>query len=74
MWKNIPPENIKKFNIIVFIVLPAISIIAFIIGTKIAVLLFNVKIDIWSILLIFFLLLLTYIRCVIVAYRKLKSK
>ena len=55
MWKNIPPENLKKFNMIVFIVLPAISVIAFIIGTKIAVLFLNVKIDIWGLLFIFFL-------------------
>ena len=74
MFKDIPPENLKKFNIIVFLVLPAISIMAFILGTNIAVSLFNVKIDIWGLLFIFFLLLVTYVRCVIFAYRKMKSK
>lgn len=74
MWKDIPAENKKRFNIIVFIVLPIISIASFIIGTKIAKLLFNIQVDLKGILFVSFLFLITYIRCVMAVYRKLKKK
>jgi formate hydrogenlyase subunit 3/multisubunit Na+/H+ antiporter MnhD subunit len=72
MWKNIPESNKKKFSIIVFFVLPILCIIGFIIGTKIAFLVFNVNIDRSGIVFVLIIILIGYIRCVYMLYNKLK--
>ena len=74
MWKNIPREKRNRFNLIILVALPLISFAAFIIGTKIAILMFNFQIDKIGVFFIIILLLITYINCVIITYRKLKRK
>jgi len=74
MFNNIPEDNKKRFIIIVFIVLPILSILGFLLGTKIAMVVFNSQVSLAGAIFVAFLILITYIRCVVVVYRKLRKK
>ena len=74
MLNNIREDSRKRFTIIVFIVLPILSVLGFLLGTKIAILVFNSKVNLAGALIVAFLILITYVRCVAVIYRKLRKK
>jgi hypothetical protein len=74
MLNNIPEDSRKRFMIIVFIVLPILSTLGFLLGTKIAMAVFNFQVNLAGAIFVTFLILITYIRCVAVVYRKLRKK
>ena len=74
MFNNIPEDRKKRFIIIVFIILPILSILGFLLGTKIALVVFNFQINLAGAIFVALLILITYIRCVTVVYRKLRKK
>ena len=74
MFNNIPEDKKKRFIIIVFIILPILSILGFLIGTKIAMVVFDFQVNLAGAIFVALLILITYIRCVAVAYRKLRKR
>ena len=73
MFNSIREDSRKRFIIIVFVILPILSILGFLLGTKIALIVFNSQADLAGAIFVGSLILITYIRCVAVIYRKLKK-
>ncbi len=70
VWKKIPQENRKKFNIIVFLVLPILFLIGFFVSTKIAIIL-NYRADAQGIIIVIISFIPLYLICIVAVYRKL---
>ena len=73
MWQNIPQEHKRKYNVIIFIVLPICFIVGLLLSAKIALLL-NYKVDLKGAFIVFISLVPLYVMSVIVVNRKLRKK
>jgi hypothetical protein len=73
MWQNIPHEHKRRYNVIIFIVLPICFIVGFLVSAKIALLL-NYKVDFKGAFIVFISLVPLYVMSVIVVNRKLRKK
>ena len=73
MWQNIPQEHKRRYNVIIFIVLPICFIVGLLVSAKIALLL-NYRVDLKGAFIAFISLVPLYVMSVIVVNRKLRNK
>ena len=73
MWQNIPQEHKRRYNVIIFIVLPICFIVGLLVSAKIALLL-NYTVDLKGAFIVFISLVPLYVMSVIVVNRKLRKK
>ena len=73
MWQNIPQEHKRRYNVIIFIVLPICFIVGLLASAKIALLL-NYRVDSIGAFIVFISLVPLYVMSVIVVNRKLRKK
>ena len=73
MWQNIPQEHKRRYNVIIFIVLPICFIVGLLVSAKIALLL-NYRVDSKAAFIVFISLVPLYVMSVIVVNRKLRKK
>ena len=73
MWRNIPEEHRRRFNIIILVALPICFVISYFLSTKIMMSL-NYHLDLKGRFIVGFSFIPLYIMSVIVVYRKLREK
>ena len=73
MWQSIPQEHKRRYNVIIFIVLPICFIVGLLVSAKIALLL-NYRVDSKGAFIVFISLVPLYVMSVIVVNRKLRKK
>jgi hypothetical protein len=73
MWKNIPEEHRRRYNIIIFVALPICFVISYFLSTNIMVAL-NYPLDLKGRFLVGFSFIPLYIMSVIIAYLRLRRK
>ena len=73
MWQKIPQEHKRRYNVIIFIVLPVCFIVGLLVSAKIALLL-NYTVDSHGAFIVFISLVPLYVMSVVVVNRKLRKK
>ena len=73
MWRNIPEEHRRRFNIIILVALPICFVISYFLSTKIVMSL-NYHLDLKGRFIVGFSFIPLYIMGVIVAYLRLRRK